>query len=71
MTAHRAHGSGIKVVGPKEGLPHGRFGRVCGRSVVDLVASELKISPTDTDRYSAANRPIITPIPLGVLAAGE
>jgi hypothetical protein len=46
-------------------------GRVCGRSVVDLVASELKVSPTDTDRYSAANRPIITPIPLGVLAAGE
>jgi aspartate oxidase len=46
-------------------------GRVCGRSVVDLVASELKVSPTDTDRISAANRPIITPIPLGVLAAGE
>ena len=46
-------------------------GRVCGRSVVDLVACELKVSPTDTDRISAANRPIITPIPLGVLAAGE
>jgi len=46
-------------------------GRVCGRSVVDLVASEIKISPTDTDRISAVNRPIISPIPLGVLAAGE
>jgi len=46
-------------------------GRICGRSVVDLVASELNISPTDTDRISAANRPIISPIPLGVLAAGE
>ena len=46
-------------------------GRVCGRSVVDLVAAELNISPTDTDRISAVNRPIISPIPLGVLAAGE
>ena len=47
-----------------------KAGSVAGQ-VVDLVAIELKISPTDTDRYSAANRPIITPIPLGVLAAGE
>ena len=46
-------------------------GRVCGRSVVDLVAAELNISPTDADRISAVNRPIISPIPLGVLAAGE
>jgi len=46
-------------------------GRVCGRSVVDLVAAELNISPTNTDRISAVNRPIISPIPLGVLAAGE
>ena len=46
-------------------------GRVCGRSVVDLVASELNASPSDTDRFSAVNRPIISPIPLGVLAKGE
>ena len=46
-------------------------GRVCGRSVVDLVAAELNISPSDTDRFSAVNRPIISPIPLGVLAKGE
>ena len=46
-------------------------GRICGRSVVDLVANELKVLPTDTDRISAVNRPIITPIPLGVLAQGE
>ena len=46
-------------------------GRICGRFVVDLVANELNLSPTDTDRISAVNRPIITPIPLGVLALGE
>ena len=46
-------------------------GRICGRSVVDLVAKELNILPTDIDRISAVNRPIITPIPLGVLAQGE
>ncbi len=46
-------------------------GRICGRSVVDLVANELKVLATDTDRISAVNRPIITPIPLGVLAQGE
>ena len=46
-------------------------GRICGRSVVDLVADNLEISPTDIDRIAAVNRPIITPIPLGVLAAGE
>lgn len=46
-------------------------GRVCGRSVVDLVASKLKISATDIDRFSAVNRPIISPIPLGLLAKGE
>jgi len=46
-------------------------GRICGRSVVDLVANELKVLPTDTDRISAVNRPIITSIPLGVLAQGE
>jgi thioredoxin reductase len=46
-------------------------GRVCGRAVVDLVSNELKVSPTDLDRFSAANRPIISPIPLGVLATGE
>jgi NADPH-dependent 2,4-dienoyl-CoA reductase/sulfur reductase-like enzyme len=46
-------------------------GRVCGRSVVDLVAAELNISPSDIDRFSAVNRPIISPIPLGVLAKGE
>ena len=28
IAARRAHGSGIKVVGPKEGLPCGRFGGV-------------------------------------------
>jgi hypothetical protein len=38
---------------------------------VDLVADNLEISPTDIDRIAAVNRPIITPIPLGVLAAGE
>jgi hypothetical protein len=46
-------------------------GRICGRSVVDLVAKELNVLPTDIDRISAVNRPIITPIPLGVLAQGE
>jgi len=46
-------------------------GRICGRFVVDLVANELNLSPTDTDRISAVNRPIITPIPLGILALGE
>jgi hypothetical protein len=46
-------------------------GRICGRSVVDLVADHLNVSPTDTDRISAVNRPIITPISLGQLAAGE
>jgi len=46
-------------------------GRVCGRSVVDLVAAKLNISPSDTDRFSTVNRPIISPIPLGVLAKGE
>ena len=46
-------------------------GRICGRSVVDLVADHLDISPTDTDRISAVNRPIITPISLGQLASGE
>lgn len=46
-------------------------GRICGRFVVDLVADQLNISPTDIDRIAAVNRPIITPIPLGVLAAGE
>ena len=46
-------------------------GRICGRSVVDLVAKELSVLPTDIDRISAVNRPIITPIPLGVLAQGE
>ena len=46
-------------------------GRICGRFVVDLVANELNLSSTDTDRISAVNRPIITPIPLGVLALGE
>lgn len=46
-------------------------GRICGRSVVDLVAKELSVLPTDIDRISAVNRPIITPIPLGVLAQAE
>jgi len=46
-------------------------GRICGRFVVDLVANELNLSSTDTDRISAVNRPIITPIPLGILALGE
>jgi hypothetical protein len=46
-------------------------GRICGRSVVDLVAKELNVLSTDIDRISAVNRPIITPIPLGVLAQGE
>ena len=46
-------------------------GRICGRFVVDLVADQLNISPTDIDRIAAVSRPIITPIPLGVLAAGE
>jgi len=46
-------------------------GRICGRSVVDLVANELSVLPTDTDRISAVNRPIITPILLGVLAQDE
>ena len=31
-TACRAHGSGIKVVGPKEGLPCRGFGSVCGKA---------------------------------------
>ena len=32
VTACQAHGNGVKVVGPKEGLPCRRFGGVCGRS---------------------------------------
>ena len=29
LTASWAHGSGINIVGPKEGIPCGRFGGVC------------------------------------------
>lgn len=46
-------------------------GRICGRSVVDLVSAELNISPSDMDRFSSVNRPIITPIPLGLLARAD
>lgn len=49
-------------------------GRICGRSVVDLVANEIGISPSDTsdkERISVGNRPIITPISIELLANGE
>lgn len=43
-------------------------GRVCGRAVIDIVANESGINPTIRDRIAAGNRPVVTPIPLGVLA---
>ena len=49
-------------------------GRICGRSVVDLVANEIGISPSDIsdkERISVGNRPIITPISIELLANGE
>jgi len=49
-------------------------GRICGRFVVDLVANESGISPSDIsekERISVGNRPIITPISIELLANGE
>ena len=45
-------------------------GRVCARSVIDIVASESKVDPSLKDRISAGSRPIINPLALGVLASG-
>ena len=46
-------------------------GRICSRSVVDLVAAQLNQSPSDKDRIGTAKREVITPISLGVLAKGK
>ena len=46
-------------------------GRICSRSVVDLVAAQLNKSPSDKDRIGTAKREVITPISLGVLAKGK
>jgi NADPH-dependent 2,4-dienoyl-CoA reductase/sulfur reductase-like enzyme len=43
-------------------------GRICSRSVVDLVAAQLNQTPSDKDRIGTAKREVITPISLGVLA---
>lgn len=45
-------------------------GRICGRAVIDIVASESRINPTIQDYISASSRPIVAPLPLGILAQG-
>ena len=46
-------------------------GRICGRCVVDVVASESGQSPTIQDRIGLSSRPIVTPVPLSILAVSE
>ena len=45
-------------------------GRVCGQAVADLVSEESGRPVTLQDLLGGAKRPIITPIPLGLLAKG-
>lgn len=45
-------------------------GRVCGQAVADFVAKECGHPVTVSDLQGGAKRPIITPIPLGLLASG-
>lgn len=42
-------------------------GRICGRAVIDIVGRESGINPTIQDYISASSRPIVTPLPLGIL----
>ncbi len=46
-------------------------GRICGRAVADFVASECGTKVTRQDLQSLTKRPIISPIPLGLLALGS
>jgi NAD(P)H-nitrite reductase large subunit len=45
-------------------------GRVCGQAVSEFVAKECGSKVSLKDLQSGAKRPVITPIPLGLLATG-
>lgn len=45
-------------------------GRVCGQAVAEFVAKEYNRKVSLKDLQSGAKRPVITPIPLGLLASG-
>jgi NADPH-dependent 2,4-dienoyl-CoA reductase/sulfur reductase-like enzyme len=46
-------------------------GRICSRSIIEIVAAENQLNPTIQDHISSNNRPIFAPITLGQLARGS
>jgi hypothetical protein len=46
-------------------------GRVCSRNVSELVAGKMKCEVADSERIVSSNRPIASPISLGLLGDGK
>lgn len=43
-------------------------GRICGRTVIEIVACESGVNPTIQDHVTSGNRPVVHPIALDVIA---